>query len=156
MVILWVNFRVRPPPSWNSVFGTTWLRFSSRSRFRARARNLVGPGPDDDGNIVKKVWQTDRRTDRRTENTIHRAAWSQLKTARGSDLNRTSCYSGSLQWHEQMNSGPTHHCDASLVFSTLQLCHTPVRWLFSIAYLSHVRSQFCQESVVAIWAVCHT
>ena len=47
MVILWVNFRVRPPPSWNSVFGTTWLRFSSRSRFRARARNLVGPGPVD-------------------------------------------------------------------------------------------------------------
>ena len=45
MVILWINFRVRPPPSWNSVFGTTWLRFSSRSRFRARARNLVGPGP---------------------------------------------------------------------------------------------------------------
>ena len=29
----------------------------------------------DDGNIVKKVWQTDRRT----ENTIHRASWSQLK-----------------------------------------------------------------------------
>ena len=45
MVILLVNIRVRPPPSWNSVFGTTWLRFSSRSRFRARARNLVGPGP---------------------------------------------------------------------------------------------------------------
>ena len=45
MVILWVNIRVRPPPSWNSVFGTTWLRFSSRSRFRARVRNLVGPGP---------------------------------------------------------------------------------------------------------------
>ena len=32
----------------------------------------------DDGNIVKKVWQTDRRT----ENTIHRAAWSQLKISR--------------------------------------------------------------------------
>ena len=30
----------------------------------------------DDGNIVKNVWQTDRRT----ENSIHRAAWSQLKT----------------------------------------------------------------------------
>ena len=45
MVILWVNIRVRPPPSWNSVFGTTWLRFSSRSRFWARVRNLVGPGP---------------------------------------------------------------------------------------------------------------
>ena len=30
----------------------------------------------DDGNIVKKVWQTDRRT----ENTMHRAPWSQLKT----------------------------------------------------------------------------
>ena len=29
------------------VFGTTWLRFSSRSRFRARVRNLVGPGPDE-------------------------------------------------------------------------------------------------------------
>ena len=29
----------------------------------------------DDANIVKKVWQTDRRT----ENTICRAAWSQLK-----------------------------------------------------------------------------
>ena len=34
----------------------------------------------DDGNIVKKVWRTDRQTDRQTENTIHRAAWSQLKT----------------------------------------------------------------------------
>ena len=36
--------------------------------------------------IVKKVWQTDRRTDRqtdrRTEKTIHRAAWSQLKMLR--------------------------------------------------------------------------
>ena len=40
MVILWVNIRVRPPPSWNSVFGTTWLRFSSRSRFRARVTGL--------------------------------------------------------------------------------------------------------------------
>ena len=27
----------------------------------------------------QKVWRTDRQTDRRTENTIHRAAWSQLK-----------------------------------------------------------------------------
>ena len=33
----------------------------------------------DDGNIVKKVWQTDRQTDGQTENTICRAAWSQLK-----------------------------------------------------------------------------
>ena len=33
----------------------------------------------DDGNMVKKVWQTDRQTDRQTENTICRAAWSQLK-----------------------------------------------------------------------------
>ena len=34
-----------------------------------------------DRNIVKKVWRTDRdrQTDRWTENTIHRAAWSQLK-----------------------------------------------------------------------------
>ena len=27
------------------------------------------------------MWQTDRQTDRRTEKTIHRAAWSQLKIA---------------------------------------------------------------------------
>ena len=33
----------------------------------------------DDGNIVKKVWQTDRWTDGRTDWTIHRAAWWQLK-----------------------------------------------------------------------------
>ena len=30
-------------------------------------------------NIVKKVRRTDRQTDGRTENTIHRAAWSQLR-----------------------------------------------------------------------------
>ena len=45
MIILWVNIRVRLPPSWNSVFGTTWLRFSSRPRFQTRARNPVGPPP---------------------------------------------------------------------------------------------------------------
>ena len=45
MVILWVNIRVRSPPSWNSVFETTWLRFSSWLRFRTRARNPVGPRP---------------------------------------------------------------------------------------------------------------
>ena len=33
----------------------------------------------DDRNIVKKVWRTDGQTDKQTENTIHRAAWSQLK-----------------------------------------------------------------------------
>ena len=40
-----VNIRVRSPPSWNPVFGTTWLRFFSRPRFRSRARNPVGPRP---------------------------------------------------------------------------------------------------------------
>ena len=45
MVILWVNIRVQLPPSWNPVFGATWLRFSSRLRFRTRARNPVGPRP---------------------------------------------------------------------------------------------------------------
>ena len=34
--------------------------------------------------MVKKVWQTDRGTDRRTENTICRAAWLQLKTKQNS------------------------------------------------------------------------
>ena len=32
-----------------------------------------------DRNIVKKVWQTDGQTDRRTERSVLRAAWSQLK-----------------------------------------------------------------------------
>ena len=45
MVILWVNIQVRSPPFWNSVFGTTWLRYSSRLRFRIRSRNPVGPRP---------------------------------------------------------------------------------------------------------------
>ena len=40
-----VYIRVRSPPSWNSVFGTTWLRFSSRPGFRTQARNSVGPWP---------------------------------------------------------------------------------------------------------------
>ena len=44
-MIFWVNIRVRSPPSWNPVFVTTWLRFSSRPRFRTRARNPVGPQP---------------------------------------------------------------------------------------------------------------
>ena len=47
MIILWVNIGVRLPPSWNSVFGTTWPRFSSPPRFRIRARNPVGPRPVD-------------------------------------------------------------------------------------------------------------
>ena len=33
----------------------------------------------DEGNIVIKVWRTDRQTDGQTDWTIHRAAWSQLK-----------------------------------------------------------------------------
>ena len=43
MIILWVNIQVRPPPSWDSVFGITWLQFSSR--LRLRTRNRVGPRP---------------------------------------------------------------------------------------------------------------
>ena len=46
MIILWVNIRVQSPPSLNSVFGTTWLRFSSGPQFQTRARNPVGPQPD--------------------------------------------------------------------------------------------------------------
>ena len=41
---------------------------------------------DDDGNIVKKVWQTDRRKDEQTDWTIHRAAWSQLKNRTGPSM----------------------------------------------------------------------
>ena len=55
---------------------------------------VITPWWYDDGNIVKKVWRTDRRTDRQTdgqtdrqtENTIHRAAWSQLKRKRNGTL----------------------------------------------------------------------
>ena len=43
MIVVRVNIRFRSPPSWNSVFGTMWLRISSRPRFRTRARNPVGP-----------------------------------------------------------------------------------------------------------------
>ena len=42
----------------------------------------------DDENIVKKVWQAVRLTDGRTENTIHGAAWLQLKQKLGSDCVR--------------------------------------------------------------------
>ena len=34
---------------------------------------------NDGKKAVKKVWEVDKQTDRRTEKTIHRAAWSQLK-----------------------------------------------------------------------------
>ena len=37
----------------------------------------------DNGNMVKKVWRTDRGTDRRTDWTSHIAAWSQLKIHTG-------------------------------------------------------------------------
>ena len=48
MIIVWVNIRVRSPPSWNPVFRTMWLRFSSRPWFRSQARNPVEPRPDKD------------------------------------------------------------------------------------------------------------
>ena len=35
---------------------------------------------------MKKVWQTDGQADRRPDWTIHRAAWSQLKTGKGCSL----------------------------------------------------------------------
>ena len=45
MIILWVNIQIRLPPPWNFVFGTTWLRISSWSRFRPWACNPAGPQP---------------------------------------------------------------------------------------------------------------
>ena len=41
-----------------------------------------------DGNVVKKVWQTDGQTDGQTENTVCRAAWSQLKTTGSQEVMR--------------------------------------------------------------------
>ena len=42
------------------------------------------------------MWRTDRRTDRRTDWTIHRAAWSQLKTT---DLgNKKYLYMFDMEW----------------------------------------------------------
>ena len=57
MVILWVNIGVRSPPSWNPFFGTTWLRFYSRLRFRTRARNPVGPRPDFGDSAHRQIWR---------------------------------------------------------------------------------------------------
>ena len=44
---------------------------------------------------MKKVWQTDRRTDGQTENTICRAAWSQLKSI------KLMCASFIKHWYEE-------------------------------------------------------
>ena len=38
MMILWVNIKSSVPPSWNPIFGTTWLRFSNRPWFLTQAR----------------------------------------------------------------------------------------------------------------------
>ena len=45
MVTLWVNFQIWSPPSWNTVFGPTWLRNSSRPRILSQVWNPVGPQP---------------------------------------------------------------------------------------------------------------
>ena len=53
---------------------------AARPTARPPARTVTTIPLQPGGLRGKKVWQTDRQTDRRTENTIHRAAWSQLKT----------------------------------------------------------------------------
>ena len=50
----------------------------------------------DDRNMVKKVWWTDRRTDRQTDWTIHKAAWSQLKTRDTKGINE-----GGVIWNSK-------------------------------------------------------
>ena len=63
----------------------------------------------DDGNIVKKAWQMDRQTNgqmvRRTENTIHKAVWSQLKTVLHKLPNHAMLESslGEENWHFTMS-----------------------------------------------------
>ena len=52
MIILWVNIQVRSPPSWNSIFRTTWLRFSSWPWFWPQARNRVAPWPGLGSNML--------------------------------------------------------------------------------------------------------
>ena len=63
--------------------------------------------------MVKKVWQTDGRTDGRTdgqtENTICRAAWSQLKTS----CNRTKILVRSWYGHRLWNDDNNDNADNS-------------------------------------------
>ena len=62
----------------------------------------------------QKVWQTDgwtdRQTDRQTDWTIHRAAWSQLKTQ--SVMNMTNIY------HDPSNGGPLINSAYQFTFCT--------------------------------------
>ena len=76
----------------------------------------------DDGNMVKKVWQTDRQTDRQTENTICRAAWSQLKTI-GHLFYATSSFVQHFiaigQFKLELQSGNTQSGSNSTIFSAV-------------------------------------
>ena len=81
---MWIQtgVRVRKRLSWVATSVTLTLTFCMDVTL-VRDDNSWKFHNYDDGNIVKKVWRTDRRTDgqtdRQTENTIHKAAWSQLK-----------------------------------------------------------------------------
>ena len=53
--------------------------------------------------MVKKVWQRDRRTDRQTENTICRAAWSQLKIISVPNVIHYQCNLFIWNWSNEMD-----------------------------------------------------
>ena len=88
---MWIQtgVRVRKRLSW--VLTSVTLTFCMDVTFVTRNNSWKF---HDDGNIVKKVWQTDGQTDRQTDGrtdwTIHRAAWSQLKI-----------YHSSMIWNAQ-------------------------------------------------------
>ena len=66
-----------------------------------------------DGNIVKKVWQTDGQTDRQTDrNTIQGAAWSQLKRLMPDRWTDGWTLDGSsLHKHHYVSSGAKNLCN---------------------------------------------
>ena len=102
--------------------------------------------------MVKKVWQTDRRTDRQTdrqtENTICRAAWSQLKICLDSILNcftRYECIYNDSIWFLDQYTG--------------FVCNVP-RWNIHNVYHAHgnghhydVTSEYCSVAIMTSWPI---
>ena len=85
---------------------------------------------------IKKVWRTDRRTDRQPDWTIHRAAWSQLKSLyiwfshfTLTETHQCWNYSLSLYFNKQGKSEGFESCDRPIVrkrdLGQNRLCFVP-------------------------------
>ena len=97
---------------------------------------------------VKKVWQTDRQTDgqtdgwtdRRTENTVHRAAWLQLKDA-------YSCISIIVLHNSENLWWMTHRAATNYSLNTAHHGTTYHRWLDVIC----INSSWVMVGGMNIW-----